>query len=380
MSLPAWFALTPWPTLVAALLALIGAILLTIALRPRLRGSAPHCRRCQYNLTGLDDLPNRRCPECGTGLASKRAVQIGAGRRRRWAIVAALAVLLLGATPLVVGFRQIVKANWYAFAPTLVVLADMESGDTVRIMRALGELPGRGARGRLSDAQLQRVIQYGLRSQDTSKSMSQLLTMTDMCLSSYAYNHLLSKAQSKQFYDGMVRVSANAPAETPAGQPCTIECEANCLLPYYLGGTLRIAYRFDDEDPVQEQSAVRNYPSPPTPQAFQAGLALDAEFAPRGQPWLEAIPADGRIPARLTVHIPESPGPHRIKVIFDVQLFVGDTAQVLASKAAPTLVNVIRKEVAVQTVVVPSAAFSPSFTEFNPATPPGATGFPTSRP
>jgi len=43
------------------LLAVEGAILLALGLRVRRRGETPHCRRCDYALTGLAS--PERCPE-----------------------------------------------------------------------------------------------------------------------------------------------------------------------------------------------------------------------------------------------------------------------------------------------------------------------------
>ncbi len=74
-AIPWWLALIPL---------VLGLTLVWFGVRPRRRGTTPHCRRCNYNLTGLD---SDRCPECGTPLTPKTVV-IGEGRRRPVRIVA----------------------------------------------------------------------------------------------------------------------------------------------------------------------------------------------------------------------------------------------------------------------------------------------------
>jgi hypothetical protein len=93
-------AINVWATLVAywpeigGVLAGITTMICLLLLwrvmrRPRHLGQ-PHCRRCNYCLTGC---PSDRCPECGNSTA--RPVVGRTFRRRTWAIWSVLAVVLL---------------------------------------------------------------------------------------------------------------------------------------------------------------------------------------------------------------------------------------------------------------------------------------------
>lgn len=86
----------------AAILLLVGLLLLTLGIRGRRIGDTPHCRRCKFDLVGLplpaeiehDDPPTvTRCPECGSRLTAPRAITTGYRVRRP--ILGTLGVLAL---------------------------------------------------------------------------------------------------------------------------------------------------------------------------------------------------------------------------------------------------------------------------------------------
>lgn len=94
-------AVSYWPEILGGLLALLAVICLwriVRVLRRKREAGAWHCRRCNYNLTGLprgaDGASGQRCPECGVDLQRRRPVL---GRRTRRRIAPALAVLSLAA-------------------------------------------------------------------------------------------------------------------------------------------------------------------------------------------------------------------------------------------------------------------------------------------
>ena len=96
-----------------------GCFLFVYGLRGRWVGDEPHCRKCNYNLTGL---PSQQCLECGTDVSGKNVV-IGR-RHRRWrALVPAPLLLLVSITGLGLGaYGQAKGINWYAYLPTFVLL------------------------------------------------------------------------------------------------------------------------------------------------------------------------------------------------------------------------------------------------------------------
>ncbi len=74
-------------------LGFVGLLALAIGLRGRRVGTAAHCRKCRFDLTGV--YPEHLiCPECGAGLEEPRAIRTGRWVRRQKLLVAG--VLLLG--------------------------------------------------------------------------------------------------------------------------------------------------------------------------------------------------------------------------------------------------------------------------------------------
>lgn len=81
-----------WIQLISLSAGLLGLLLLLRGLLGRRVGTAPHCRNCRFDLTGL--YPEHQvCPECGATLVGPRATTRGA-RYRSWPL-AAIGVLLL---------------------------------------------------------------------------------------------------------------------------------------------------------------------------------------------------------------------------------------------------------------------------------------------
>lgn len=74
---------------------LVGLGLLLLAIRGRLVSSAPHCRRCRFNLDGLTE--PTICPECGADLAKPRSKLAGLRRGRRGVAAMAITLMLIGA-------------------------------------------------------------------------------------------------------------------------------------------------------------------------------------------------------------------------------------------------------------------------------------------
>lgn len=101
------------------LLLLAGAALLAFGLRGQRINNHPHCRRCRFDLSGIDiDKADAKCPECGGELAGRRTVRIGARRRRprligtgALAMAVALFILAVTAWPIAAGY------NWNTIKP-----------------------------------------------------------------------------------------------------------------------------------------------------------------------------------------------------------------------------------------------------------------------
>jgi len=112
---------------------LAGAWLVRRGWLPRRRGRTPHCRRCNYILTGIT---TDRCPECGTTLGPQTTIT---GERHRRPLLGSLGLLLalLGlattTATLTSRFREI---DWYKYRPTSWVIADLRSSDPLTQSRA----------------------------------------------------------------------------------------------------------------------------------------------------------------------------------------------------------------------------------------------------
>jgi len=103
----------------------IGLALLLWGWRGRRVGAFPTCRRCGYNLTGLDERP-RRCPECGANLQRPGAVARGGRRRRRGGLIAGLVVTVIACVPIAITLTDF---DYYALAPDRVLVWLIEDPD-----------------------------------------------------------------------------------------------------------------------------------------------------------------------------------------------------------------------------------------------------------
>ncbi len=126
--------MTVWLPVVGMLA--LAALLLRAGLRGRRIGTEPFCRKCEYQLTGIQ---SARCPECGSEL-NERAIVHGV-RKRRWGLVAAAIALAL-----FVPTSQIATIRWYLLDYYTIlpfaVVRHMESRGSARasfeFMRRLG--------------------------------------------------------------------------------------------------------------------------------------------------------------------------------------------------------------------------------------------------
>jgi hypothetical protein len=226
---------------------LVGVVLLVRGLRVRRRGETLHCRRCDYELTGLapvDAGARGRCPECGTELIAANIVHGERYRRRRAAVVGAL-VLLGGLLPLTgIAPRLWNEIDWYQLRPTGWLIDEVEraisSGTTP--FRAKRELDRRQARGSLSASHRERLINLALTEQAKPKLGllgRELIEFLGAC----EENGQLSEAQRKRFFEQMVRVSLRVRSPVAIGDQ----------VPYQIGwegrgpDTWRMEYQSDFE-------------------------------------------------------------------------------------------------------------------------------------
>ncbi|HOW69821.1 MAG TPA: hypothetical protein PKY77_04400 [Phycisphaerae bacterium] len=177
---------------------LVGGLLLLVGgLHTRRRGHTPHCRNCEYNLTGLT---SDHCPECGTEV-TPFTIAYGEPRRRPRRAVAGAALLLLAAA-LMVG--AVGNFDWYSLFPTALLIYQTSSGDPATASKAWNELDRRIRAGQLSAGQHARLIDLALKEQGaTGKPMrGNVIDYLGDCY----FRGLLSQAQQKLFFDQMTTV------------------------------------------------------------------------------------------------------------------------------------------------------------------------------
>ncbi len=139
---------------ILVLLGIPGVLLLVWGIRGRRVGAEPRCRKCEYDLTGLDHLT---CPECGTDHA-ERPPRVGSRKRRKGAIVVGLGVLACAGG---LGFAGTRPINWYSHMPVRLLLWLAEGGDSA----GFKELSRRATRGALSADQASEVVDICLAKQ-----------------------------------------------------------------------------------------------------------------------------------------------------------------------------------------------------------------------
>ncbi len=133
----------------AALTALVlpGLALLVLGIRGRRVGTEPRCRKCAYDLTGLDHLT---CPECGMDHSDVQP-RVGTRKRGKGAIVGGVVLLAISAAGGVSWGRNV---DWYVHLPARALIWLADGGDA----RAVGELESRFVAGNISAGAIERLV------------------------------------------------------------------------------------------------------------------------------------------------------------------------------------------------------------------------------
>lgn len=142
-------------------LLLIGALIaLVIGLRGRRCGDEPHCRRCGYDLRGMNDR-TYRCSECGAYLRARGAIRIGVWRPR-WRIILVLALpsLLVGVICTVHGARVLRNTDFTMLKPVWLLRRDLSSSSPIGRSVADRELFRRLGANELSTAQIASIAAH----------------------------------------------------------------------------------------------------------------------------------------------------------------------------------------------------------------------------
>jgi predicted RNA-binding Zn-ribbon protein involved in translation (DUF1610 family) len=196
----------------------IGVAVVVRGVRGQRVGDAPHCRACEYELTGLAELQDARCPECGAEL-SPATVARGERRRRPGQIFAGVAfVLAMGLLLAVVSSRAARSYDWYRLRPAGWLIDDVERGTSAA--RAMAELARREADGgRLAPGQRERLAELALRAQ--ASPAPERVPLGDRLLdflATAAAAGRLSEAQRERFFEQAMLLTLHARTPVAVGE------------------------------------------------------------------------------------------------------------------------------------------------------------------
>jgi hypothetical protein len=191
--------------LIAAISVSVLGLLLTFrALYPRRVGETRYCRKCRYNLTGLDlATPGARCPECGSVLGEKH-ILVGERRRRASRVLISLVILLAGALPLTAIVVGGLWANAYGYFPTGLLLTLARHGDPQTVSGCFKELSLRFVASSLSADQIAAVAEAALTREAGATKRDQAGEAIVLLHRLYTGNQL-AREQTQRFLANLLR-------------------------------------------------------------------------------------------------------------------------------------------------------------------------------
>lgn len=205
-----------------------GVALVGVGLRGRLVNPRPHCRRCNYELTGLRH--TRRCPECGARIGSRANRVRGLRRRRSGPILVGLALLLISVVPLTIHLvNNVWKIDGNALKPTWYVMQELDVPQTRDA--ALDELAKRSRAGKLSATH---AASIALR---FTRALSRRPQADGLSLREYALarqllvNRLLDSPTAAALVQELLVVETRAPFQFGQNDPLEYAIDINWRVP-----------------------------------------------------------------------------------------------------------------------------------------------------
>lgn len=187
-------------------------------------GETPHCRKCDYNLTGA---VAPRCPECGADLNAPHAIVRGQSRRRGWLIAlgCVLSVAFAGLAALT-AIRASVSIDLYRHAPLWWVVGDLESGQPPARGRAVRELERRWLAGALTKEHCAAFIELLLSEQQTGTPTPGLTDRAINLLGAIMMARDATEEQAERFLSNLVRIELRTRKQVLSGRPVPYEIVA----------------------------------------------------------------------------------------------------------------------------------------------------------
>lgn len=219
-----------WLHLIAALA--LGLFLLIRGLRGRSIGDEPRCRRCAYNLTGLE---SDRCPECGVVLTDRTRVR--GLRRRRWvSLIAGILVLIFCVCREDV-VRYVHRTNWVQYYPFSKVLHDAKADRLV----ALDELERRVSKGLVTGVQAYAVVEAAIE-KDKPEARHEKLRFWRGFYRTLEAEGRVTDEQRERIFPRFARPTMTVRPVIRQGDPLVIEIDYQSDRSFVFSG-----YRFWDE-------------------------------------------------------------------------------------------------------------------------------------
>lgn len=261
--------------------------------RLRRVGNSPHCRRCDYVLTGNQSAV---CPECGQDLVAGNIILGDRFRPRSFwvgVVVALVNLLLMLAIVSPVAYRY----DWYRWRLVSWVIEDAKSRNYAQASRAFDELSRRRTVGRLNDADERQLTAYGLSeqalAQTPGKATTSILPRLLDYLGQRALDGKLTEQEKKQFFENAIHFRIRVRPEILAGdlysmEISSIDCGPSSGLWLELPKqTLLIDRHVEWEEEAGARNAFAFGTTTQTQEALMAGdhpVALQSKFRARSGP------------------------------------------------------------------------------------------------
>jgi len=177
-------------------LLLLGAALATRGLVGRRVGDEPRCRKCKYNLTGVE---SNKCPECGRLWTPGSAARGLRFTRKRPLALGVVLLLLGGALTAAIATGYLQKTNWFTHLPTSWIIPFATRGNT----NAFTAIADRFDNDKLTASDLPQLIEAALTVQADPQLRATTQDWIDLLARLEARGKLTTQ-QRDRFYSQMV--------------------------------------------------------------------------------------------------------------------------------------------------------------------------------
>ena len=186
------------------LIAGVGVFKLLRGLRGGRIGDEPRCRRCDYQLQGIESL---QCPECGLPLSPSSVVR-GKRYRRPSLATAGLLGLLVGlGAGAALAYVQVQQIDWITFRPTSWLIDDLSSTNVSTQQASWRELDRRISGAGISQHQTDRLVDACLAMQAQSTPVPTIFGDMADAVSHELLAGKLTDARRNAFLSHLMRLS-----------------------------------------------------------------------------------------------------------------------------------------------------------------------------